>query len=826
MTDAAPTNGGELLERYVARALEMQERGATISYEALCADHPDLVGAVRDIVGGREVVAAWAAGDAEDEPEGALLAGRYRLGECIGVGAMGAVHRGTDLELGREVAIKVMHARFGDPTEAEQRFLREAQALAALRHRHVVPVHDRGVADGMHFLVMELLTGVPLSGVLAAVEERVERDGWAALRKSDWAVDLPAPGARRDESYERCCVRWGAELASGLAAAHAAGIVHRDVKPSNVFVTEDGHAQLLDFGVAALAEDAVLTAEGRTVGTPVYMAPEQVGGVARPSAAFDVYSLSATLYHLLAGRAPYAGTSAAVLAAIQREDPTPIGRLQPRLPRDLQAIVECGMAREPLRRYGTAAALQADLEAYLEDAPIRARRASVAARAWRVTRRSTAVKVSAAAVVATLLAFGGRAWWNAHQESLRHEHGLVYGDLPPTLTLGRERVIEDLAVRQDLTARLDRAVALQPEHLATRCLRASFRLDHDDLVGAAEDFGAIAGVLGTPYARALAAQYETAARLGDADGIDSSSLPDATRPDALVAAFLAMRARDYVGAAGFWPQEPSELVEREFWLLARFGKGKALGDAELLRSLRDPALGLAGAFGRPTTRTLYVLQGALQEAESYVEAIPHLEDLVSRAPGDYNARLDLANAYWGAGSLEAGVRAARRAAALRGPGANAKALCVLAKLLAEQELFDAALATIERVPNEHASRWLMLEARGWVRLKHSLVVMGQHGALARELAREALGDYRAAIEVRGTPLLQMNAEVCRRVVDDDPDGLCRALLSRLEEEPDHTFHLRAIATNLPPDVSSDLVAQFKRFFMAAAEFHDPASRNR
>ena len=303
-----PTDDDTILT-LVSRALELRDNGDEAWLEHACGDHAEHVDAVRRAVelasGLPEAVSSWAASDSRI---GSELAGRYRLSARLGAGAMGIVYRAHDQELGRDVAVKVLRLGLSDPQESVVRFLREAEAIASVRHEAVVTIHDRGsTPDGEPYLVMELLEGTTLADLLdaAASEERARTDapGWIVER-----LGIEPPDTK---SYLRSVVHWTADMANGLHAVHRAGILHRDLKPSNVFVRTEGGPVILDFGTALLEGAASLTRHGASIGTPAYMAPEVLAARSKPNPAVDTYGLTATLYHMLTLRAPYRGSAVA-----------------------------------------------------------------------------------------------------------------------------------------------------------------------------------------------------------------------------------------------------------------------------------------------------------------------------------------------------------------------------------------------------------------------------------------------------------------------------------------------------------------------------------
>ncbi|MGI5519405.1 protein kinase domain-containing protein [Micromonospora sp. CA-259024] len=264
---------------------------------------------------------------------GVLLGDRYRLGERVATGGMGAVWRGTDVLLEREVAVKVLLPSLVADPEFTARFRAEAQMLAALRHPGVVAVHDVGqstLADGsrVDYLVMEYVEGEPLSA-------RVRAAG------------------RLDPATTMSVL---AQAADALHTAHLAGIVHRDVKPGNLLVKANGSVVLVDFGIARSRSMAGLTAANMVLGTASYMSPEQATG--QPvSAATDVYALGAVAYFCLAGQPPFHGDNPlAVALRHAQEEPAP---LPANTPPAVTAVVARALAKRPADRFGSAAELAA-----------------------------------------------------------------------------------------------------------------------------------------------------------------------------------------------------------------------------------------------------------------------------------------------------------------------------------------------------------------------------------------------------------------------------------------------------------------------------------
>ncbi len=283
------------------------------------------------------------------------MLGRYEIQKELGAGSAGIVFLARDTDLDRLVAIKVLRPELALSRSGRSRFEREARAAVKVRHDHVVAIHDVGIAGDfpLPYIVMEYVEGETLA-------ERIERMGRFA----------PVEAAQL-----------GLQIAKGLAFAHARGLVHRDVKPSNVLIdAESGRAKLGDFGIARLADegkeensDPRWTRSGQIIGTPAYMSPEQITHPEAADARSDVYGLGCVVYQLLCGVTPFHGDFESVLGQVSSEEPPSFSRLGISVPRDLETIVRTCLAKDPSRRYQSAADMGADLNRWLRGEPIRAR---------------------------------------------------------------------------------------------------------------------------------------------------------------------------------------------------------------------------------------------------------------------------------------------------------------------------------------------------------------------------------------------------------------------------------------------------------------------
>jgi tRNA A-37 threonylcarbamoyl transferase component Bud32 len=267
-------------------------------------------------------------------PVGTLLNDRYRLDAQVGSGGMSTVYKAFDTVLERCVAIKLMHRPLANDSDQLERFRREARAVAQLNHPHIVGVIDAGEDDGAPFIVFEFVEGETL-------KDRIRRNGRLAIPEA---------------------VAYAIEIARALGAAHAQGIVHRDVKPQNVLVDEEGTAKVTDFGIARTLDQEGLTADGRVLGTTDYVSPEQALGhdVTGQS---DLYSLGIVLYEMLTGDVPFRGENQVAVAMKHvREELPDLQQRRPEVSSALAAVVDRATAKDLDKRYADDASFIADLE--------------------------------------------------------------------------------------------------------------------------------------------------------------------------------------------------------------------------------------------------------------------------------------------------------------------------------------------------------------------------------------------------------------------------------------------------------------------------------
>lgn len=339
--------------------------------------------------------------------------GDFELIEEIGRGGMGVVWRARQSSLNRVVALKMIRGDILENAAARQRFRAEAEAAATLNHPNIVPVFEVGEAEGHSYFAMQLVEGGTLAGHLA--------DGLWSTRHCPAHKKPVLPWPCRP----RCCPRGAAlvaKLARAVHHAHQHGVLHRDLKPGNILLAEDGEPHITDFGLARWLDFPASGVEpGEVAGTPSYLAPEQSTGSALVTTGADIYSLGAILYHILTGRPPFlAETSAATLRQAREELPPAPRALNPDVDRDLEAIALKCLEKDPANRYASAAGLADDLDRWSRAENIRARKSSLWERLCRWTRRKPAVAgLSALALLLLVVGVAGVGW--EARRANRHE---------------------------------------------------------------------------------------------------------------------------------------------------------------------------------------------------------------------------------------------------------------------------------------------------------------------------------------------------------------------------------------------------------------------
>jgi WD40 repeat protein/serine/threonine protein kinase len=479
-----PESSSEInpLDQLAEEFVERYRRGERPPLSEYINRRPELADQIRDLFPGLvlmegirpeagEATGAFAGTVIASEAERPQRLGDYRILREVGRGGMGIVYEAEQESLGRHVALKVLPPHVLNDSKQVRRFEREARAAAKLHHTNIVPVFGVGSDQGMHYYVMQFIQGLGMDEVLEELKQLRKASGAASAPRENPDRERPVLGALTrprspvseiaqslatgtfaptapavqthwsDSSVTRlpggsqlssasesnagywCSVaRIGAQVAEALEYAHSQGILHRDIKPSNLLLDMHGTVWVTDFGLAKGGDADNLTHTGDIVGTIRYMAPERFSG--HSDARADVYALGLTLYELLTLKPAYKEHDRAkLMQQVLHDDPTPLRRVNSAIPRDLETIVHKAISREAERRYQTPLALAEDLQRFIEDRPIRARRISTRERFWRWCRRNPAIAGLTALVAILLLAsaIGTGAWAVSAENTAKRE---------------------------------------------------------------------------------------------------------------------------------------------------------------------------------------------------------------------------------------------------------------------------------------------------------------------------------------------------------------------------------------------------------------------
>lgn len=428
------------LDQLITEYFDLQREGRAPAPNDFIASHPEHEHALRVVLPGASLLDQLGkrAEDATPFSRSGERLGEYKLLGILGRGGMGVVYEAVQEALDRPVALKVLPASRVIDRKSRERFMREAQAAASLQHPGIVPVYGVGEADGQVYYAMQRIDGVPLDLLTAAVRGdsvssesslileravtlaaklragRLDGSSSKALQQgasSSSAENLSSqevpssavvPGIK-GRSWMENCVRIALQAAEALSYAHSRGVLHRDVKPSNLMLDDDGRVFVTDFGLCKTADNSSLTAAGDVVGTLRYVPPERFQG--RDDARGDVYGIGLILYELLCGRPAFPQKNRAELVqAVTLQSPPRPRKINGDIPEDLERIVQAATAKLPEERYASTEALIADLTAFLAGRPIQARAPGKFYLAKLFARRNRALVATAAGAMALITA--------------------------------------------------------------------------------------------------------------------------------------------------------------------------------------------------------------------------------------------------------------------------------------------------------------------------------------------------------------------------------------------------------------------------------------
>jgi hypothetical protein len=404
-------------EALLAEAVQVLEQHGEAGLQAFLGQHLDAAESLRAGLERLRRMALLApppgpvGGPAPGQPQ---RFGEFRVVRQLGQGGMGVVYVALQTSLQRQVALKVVRPELLLSPTARERFQREVEAVARLQHPGIVPILAVGSDPAQPWFAMEYVEGRSLDELLAALHGKEAARATGGMLRSAFAglgtAGSGVAGAFAG-SYWETCVRFVQQVAATMSYVHARGIVHRDLKPSNILVTPQGQAMVLDFGLAHVQDLQRMTQQEAPVGSPAYMAPEQVRGEAVDERV-DVYGLGVTLYQLLTMQLPFRADSPAALEqAILAGGARPVRTWNRSVPRDLEVVCAVAIDRDRARRYGSMAEFAADLERVLQRQPIQARPPAGWLRLLRFAQRHPIGAIAAGAALLVALQFPLVLWW-------------------------------------------------------------------------------------------------------------------------------------------------------------------------------------------------------------------------------------------------------------------------------------------------------------------------------------------------------------------------------------------------------------------------------
>ena len=336
--------------------------------------------------------------------------GDYHIQSELGRGGMGVVYEAEQITLGRRVAIKTLPLTSLLDERQIARFKNESIAAASLNHPHIVPIYDVGCEMGIHYYAMQCIDGGSLADVIAA---RHAKNDVRSTDETRAVLDTTTLLMATADEFYRSVAEAGRQAAEALQHAHERGILHRDVKPSNLMVDSQGHIWVTDFGLAAMQSDMTLTRSGELIGTLRYLSPEQAGGDRPVDHRTDIYGLGVTLYELLTGQpAQVEVERGQLLRDVIEKQPPPIRQFDSKIPKDLETVISKAMSKDYAQRYLTAGELANDLTRFLSRKPVLARRPNHVRKTISWIRRNHTVSVLTSLIICLLAvaAIGGATY--------------------------------------------------------------------------------------------------------------------------------------------------------------------------------------------------------------------------------------------------------------------------------------------------------------------------------------------------------------------------------------------------------------------------------